>query len=235
VPKKDIKTMPATTAEETLGEFFGSIALRNLVKKKIFGDYEVPLGPLITRVSFWMFQVGSILGRVLQDRLAVLIKMIPMTVDGPNPEQKVCDILTKLAADRLERYGRRPASLSDYWLSTEFDFSFKDTPIEALKHLCQGRVPLSQIFSNHKLDEWLSYGIGFGATFPQLLEDLWSKEFENVDEKAWAFARSIGVSLPKEPTLLPLKDTESDILADTARYTQKNFPELLKPLGLRVS
>ena len=39
--------------------------------------------------------------------------------------------------------------------------------------------------------------------------------------------------MPEQPKALPLKDAEEDILADTATYTQKNFPELLDSLGLR--
>jgi len=226
--------MPTTGVEETLGEFFGSIALRNLVEKKVLGGYEVPLAPLIARVSFWMFQVGSVLGRTLRDRLPILVKMIPMTADEPNPEQKVCDVLCMLATNRLKRYGRNPSSLADFWLETEFRVNLADMSRESLKDLCTQKVPLDEILAERKLDEWLSWGIGFGAEYPQLLQDLWAKTFENVDGEAWTRARSHGVALPETPTALPLKDMETVVLADVAIYAQKYFAHLLEPLGLTV-
>jgi len=226
--------MPTSTAEETLGEFFGSIALRNLVEKKPLGGYQVPLGPLMTRVSFWMFQVGSVLGRALRDRLTILVKMIPMSAEGPNPEQKLCEILATLATERLNRYGRQPDSLAKFWLQTEFNLDLKSMSPESLRTMCSRKVALEEVLSNHKLDEWVAWGMGFGATYPQLLEALWKKTFEEVDEEAWAHARRHGVALPEKATPLSLKDTEESILADAATYTEKNFPELLDLLGLRV-
>lgn len=225
--------MPTNTAEETLGEFFGTIGLRNLIEKEPHAGYQVPLGPLITRASFWMFQVGSVLGRALRDRLAVVVKMIPMTADGPEPEQKVCDVLCKLATERVQAYGKQPTSLCDFWLKTEFDIDLKRMSVAGLKSMCLQRIPLEEVLAKHKLDEWLACGIGFGATYPELLEDLWAKTFEQVDEKGWAQARRYGLALPERPTPLPLKDTEADILADAATYIQKNFPELLDSLGVR--
>jgi len=106
--------------------------------------------------------------------------------------------------------------------------------LESLKDLCIQKVPLDEILAERKLDEWLSWGIGFGAAYPQLLQDLWVKTFENVDEEAWTRARSHGVALPERPTALPLKDMQRVVLADVAIYTQKYFADLLEPLGLTV-
>jgi len=225
--------MPTTTAPETLGEFFGGVALRNLVEKEPFGGYQVALGPLITTVSPWMFQVGCVLGRALRDRVPTLVKMVPMSAQGPDPEQKISDVLCMLAVERMERYGRRPASLQNFWLKTEFNFEFSDTSVENLKSMCVERVPLKEVLSKRRLDEWLAWGVGFGATYPQLLEELWAKDFTEVDEEAWKLARHYGVALPEHPTPLPLEDVEEDILADTATYTQMYFPELLDSIGLR--
>lgn len=223
--------MPATATEGTLGEFFGAIALRHLMERKPLGGYEVQLGPLMTRVSFWMFQVGCVLGRALQDRLPVLVKLIPMSADGPQPEQKVCGILAKLATERLQHYGREPESLTDFWLETEFKISLSDLSSEAFQGLCKHRIPLDKILSDRKLDEWLAWGMGFGAAYPQLLENAWVNTFEKIDTEAWAFSRHHGLALPEEPTPLPLKDTQAVILADTRGYVQTYFPELLEPLG----
>jgi hypothetical protein len=85
--------MPATTVAETLGEFFGRVALRNLVEEERYGGHQVALGPLMTSVSPWMFQVGCVLGRALRDRAPTLLKMVPMSADGPDPEQKIYDVL----------------------------------------------------------------------------------------------------------------------------------------------
>jgi hypothetical protein len=230
--------MPKTTAEQsrlrpTLGEFFGAAAFGDRVEKKLFGGPQVSMGFLVMSVSPWMFEVGCILGRALRDRIPTLVKIIGMTADGPDPERKVSDVLCRLAVERMERYGGRPASLYDFWLKTEFRFALSNMSMENLKSICLQRIPLEEVLSEHKPDEWLAWGIGFGATYPQVFEELWAEMYETVDKEMWAIARHYGVAVPEHPTPLPLKDMEEDILADTAIYTQKNFPELLDSLDLR--
>jgi len=190
------------------------------------------MGPLLTSVSLGLFQVGCILGRAMRDRVPTLAKMLPMTADGPDPERKVSDVLCKLAVERMERYGGRPASLQNFWLKTEFRFDLSNMSIESLKSICLQRIPLEEVLSGHKLDEWLAWGIGFGATYPQMLEQLWAETYETFDEEAWARARHCGVALPEQPTPLPFGDAEEDVLADAATYVQMYFPELLDSLGL---
>ena len=225
--------MPTNTAEQTLGEFFGTIALQDLIEKDSQNTYQVPAGPLLIRASFWMFQVGSILGRALGDRLELLVKMIAMTGDGPSPERKVCSVLCNLAEHRLKRYGSQPTSLHDLWLKTEFEIDLSSMSVDDMESMCLQRIRLEELLSRHKLDEWLAWGMGFGTTYPHLLEELWTSTFEEIDAEAWARAHRNGLILPEHPTPpLPLEDVEADILADTAAYTRKNFPELLDSLGL---
>ncbi|MHC4439763.1 MAG: hypothetical protein ACYS3S_20595 [Planctomycetota bacterium] len=202
-------------SEDTLGP---------LVKKKLFGGYEVPLGPCISTVSTLLFQKGAILGRARFDRLNVVAKLMT----NPGREDSLCSKLRELARKRLEDFGKKPDSFHTFWWETEFstlDFNY----FMSIK-----KVPLEEIFS--LVNHWLMSGIGFGATYPDLVKEMWIKTYETPeDQDEWARAREYGLDIPEEQNLLPLDDMEQNVLLEVSRYVYEYFPQLMEPLNLKIT
>jgi len=209
----------------TLGQYMSEETLGPLVKKKLFGGYEVPFGPCIFYVSTWLFQKGAILGRARFDRLNVLVKLFT----APGNEDDFCITLRETAKKRLADFAKEPDSFPSFWLETGFS-TLDLTDMNLLKT----RIRLGQIFSY--LDFWLSSGIGFGATYPDLVEKMWKKTFNTpIDQHEWARAREYGLDIPEEQTMLPLDDMEQHVLLEVSRYVYEYFPQLMGPLNLKIT
>ena len=213
----------------TLGQFMSQEALGPLVRKKLLGGYEVPLGPCISNVSTWLFQKGAILGRARSDRFNILVKLFAVT----GKEDDLCDKLRELAKKRLEDFNKEFYSFPFFWLETEFKtFNFSD--LNELKTLSMKKIRLGEILP--ELDSWLIDGIGFGATYPDLVKEMWEKTYETLqDQEEWAKAREYGLDIPEEQTLLPLDDMEQHVLLEVGRYVYEYCPQLMEPLGLKIT
>ena len=97
-------------------------------------------------------------------------------------------------------------------------------------------ILLSQKSILPKLDEWLMSGIGFGATYPELVQKMWVKTYETLrDQDEWAKAREHGLAIPEEQTPVPLEEIEQHVLLEVGRYVYEYFPQLIDPLGLRIN
>jgi len=87
-----------------------------------------------------------------------------------------------------------------------------------------------------KLESWLMSGIGFGASYPELVQKMWVKTYETpMDQDEWAKAREHGLAIPEEQTPLPLEEMEQLVLLEVGRYVYEYFPQLIDPLGLRMT
>jgi len=220
--------MSDVSTEITLGQYMSKDTLEPLVRKSFFGRYEVPFGPCIINVSTWLFQKGAVLGRARFDCLDVLLKIWVDT----GREDEACSELCKVAEKRLDDFGREPDSFAIYWWETEFS-SLNLADSNVLKHLSTKKVHLEEILP--KLDYWLNSGIGFGATYPDLVRKIWIKEYETPNPEMWNLTREeYGLDIPKEQTLLPLENMEQMVLLEVSYYVSAYFPELLEPLGLKI-
>lgn len=212
----------------TLGQYMSKDILEPLVRKRLLGGYEVPVGPCIINVSTWLFQKGAVLGRARFDRLNVLLKL---WVD-PGREDDACSELRRVAKKRLDDFGREPDSFHTYWWETEFG-TLDLTDLNVWKTLSAKKVRLEKIVPD--LDYWLSSGIALGATYPHLVEKMWVKTYETPTPNKWALAREYGLDIPEEQTLLPLDDMEHIVLLEVGCYVSNYFPQFIEPLGLRIT
>lgn len=217
--------MTDVATQITLGQYMSKDTLGPLLKKRLFGGYEVPFGSCIFNVSTWLFQKGAILGRARFDRLNILVRLL--TTSGK--EDDFCNMLMEVAEKRLADFGKEPDSFPTFWLETGFS-TLDLTDVNMLKT----RMPLAQILSY--LDFWLSSGIGFGASYPDLVEKMWEKTFNTpIDQHEWARARESGLDIPEKQTMLPLDDMEHHVLLEVGRYVSEYFPQLLESLGLKIT
>jgi len=216
----------------TLGQHMSEEALGPLVRKKLFGGYEVPLGPCIFIVSTWLFEKGAVFGRARSDRLNVLVKLLPVTWANPEKEDNICSFLQEVAKKRLEVFGKDPDSFPIFWHKTQFK-EYDLSNLDELRMLSMMKVRLGVIMP--KLDEWLMCGIGFGATYPDLVQRMWVETHETPNPDEWARARKAGLDIPEEQTLQRLDDIEQHVLLEVGRYVYEYFPQLIEPLSLRIT
>jgi len=208
-------------------------ALGPIIRKKLFGGYEVPLGPCIFIVSTWLFEKGAVLGRARSDCLNVLVKLLPVTWANPEKEDNICSSLQEVAKKRLQVFGKDPDLFHVFWHETQFN-EYDLSNLDVLRMLSMKKVRLGEIMP--KLDEWLMCGIGFGATYPHLVHRMWVKTHETPkDPDKWARARKDGLDIPEEQTLQCLDDIEQHVLLQVGRYVYEYFPHLIEPLSLRIT
>ena len=73
-------------------------------------------------------------------------------------------------------------------------------------------------------------GIGFGSSFPELTEKMFSKAYET-DTYYDTFVRDKRSERPV--TISTLEERENAVLVMVAAYTSECYPELVDPLDLR--
>jgi len=224
--------MTNVVTKSTLGQHMSHEALKPLVKKKLLGGYEVLFGPCICTVSIWLFQKGALLGRARSGRLNVLVELLPITWANSGKEADVCGVLREEAKKRLDDFGMEPDSFPTFWLKTEFstlDLSSLEVLMLSMKKVCLGKIlPM--------LDTWIMSGIGFGATYPELVQKMWVGTYETlIDKDKWVKSREYGLAIPKEQIPMPLGEKEQHVLLEVGRYVYKYFPQFLEPLGLRIT
>jgi hypothetical protein len=233
MPQRELERKAKMTnllTQPTLGQHMSHEALRPLVRKKLFGGYEVLLGPCICTVSIWLFQKGAILGRTRSGRLNVLAKLLPRTWANSGKETDVCGVLQEEAKKRLDEFGIEPDSFPTFWLKTEFS-TLNRTNLELIM-LSMKKVPLGKIVP--KLDTWLMSGIGFGATYPELVQKMWKGTYETlINMDKWIESKEYGPAISKKQILYPLEEIEQNILLEVGRYISKYSPQLLEILGLQ--
>ena len=197
------------------------------IRKKPFGGHHVRLYPVLFG-SEWIFSKGALFGRARSDRLEIFAKMYCT----PGGEREFCDWMYDNARNRLEEYGKEPDTFRDFWVKTEIPdleaIPFDDK--KAVKRLGSETCPLEDI--TIKAASWVLKGIGFGATYPELTENMWRRSHEAPpDAREWETAERIGVvDGPWNPTTL--EDMEHTVLLTVAYFVGEYFPELAEPLGL---
>jgi hypothetical protein len=209
----------------------GKDVVPRLAEKGLFGRVYIRFGRLLI-AGLWLYQTGAVLGRARRDRLETLAKMF----SDPGREREASNWLQDLAAKRIDKYGREPESFFDFFMTTGYEkagVSWPPASLDAIKRVDNEKIPLEQTDGTLKM--FVLEGIGFGAKFPELTERMWKQTYETFDLEAWDTARRYGLDVPEEPTPLPLEQREQEVLAEVAVYATEHFPELVEPLGLRLS
>lgn len=229
----------------SLAEHFSGDALGPLIKKRLFGGYEVPLWPFLSTVGYPVFLQGAVLGRARRGRLEVLAGVVveeavreiarnvpnfASNIESAPRQQWAYEYLRKVATDGMRHLAREPISLLDLWLGAfvppEFDIRNQKEVMRTITKKIRLAVALDRD------DAFLLVGISFGASYPELTEQLWRADFEeDVDQDQWARARKAGVDIPEQFTIFPLEQMEREVLSKFAVYISQNFPELVTPLA----
>jgi hypothetical protein len=240
--------MASEPERPTLGEYLGMTQIGSMVQKKLFGGHEVPLMQFLT-VGLWLFLKGAVFGWSRRDRLEIVAKMLVGVESVANAftqiglpgqvassEDWVFEYLHKVASDGMAYYRnwhrKEPESFLDLWL-TSFappEVDFRD--LQKMRELAKRKIRLGVALQ--QADAWLLVGISFGATFPELTESMWKKEYEKHDPESWTFARQAGLDIPEKFTPLPLEEMEQQVLAEVTSYVTEYFPELVDELSLRL-
>jgi hypothetical protein len=232
------------------------VQFKQLVQKRLFGGYEVPLLKF-RPVGLWLFNKAAIFGQARRDKIEIISKMFVgqesigvmfeyfgLSRQVINDEQRLSAFMHKVGMDALNNYHNKlqkePESLQDLWekcfAPTEFDsldiLLDSNKALDKAKILAKKKIKLSVALQWIKW--WLFTGISFGVSFPELVERMWRQEYEMVSQETWTRARQAGVDLPETFTSLRLEDMEQEVLVEVAAYVTEYFPELVDPLDLRI-
>lgn len=236
----------------TLAAHLCMVQLRQLVRKKFFGGYEVP-ALQFAQLGFWSFCQGAAFGRARCDKLEIVAKLfvglealeamfLPfrppslLPTQSVNNEQWVLESLRKVGSDGVCYYRnhqrKEPESLMDLWLTAFAPPHADFQDIGTTMMLARSKIRLGEAL--RRLDLWLFAGISFGANFPDLMEEMWRQWFETVDQKSWAEAHQAGLDIPEKFTPLTLEEMEQEVLVGVASYATEYFANLVDPLGLTL-
>jgi hypothetical protein len=200
------------------------------LEKRPFGGYDVRYSPVLFG-SVWLFTKGAVLGRARSDRFEVLMKLF----GKPGTEGDLCRVLHDGSIEAVKKYGKEPDSFRDFWIKTgppELE-ALLSSDLETKKRAIKVKRPLREIMPG--LYTWLLVGIGFGATYPELTERMWTHDYQTPPPELDPIKRRIAevagiVDGPWEPA--SLEEQEHEILVLVAYFAGEHCPELVEPLGL---
>jgi hypothetical protein len=175
-------------------------------------------------ISLLVFTKGAIIGAARSNHLELLLKLLPLTPEGPEWEYEVSTALRQTAGRRLGTYSRSGRNLVDFWLETEFGIVTTDLSASDLQRYERDVVSLDEILA--EIDEWLLEGIAFGAAFPDVLKEMYrhpSVQIEGADE--------VGREC-FEPSSIAYDEMEHCVLLEASRYARQYHPELAEALEL---
>jgi len=244
----------------SLQGFLVWILLKSLVRKTLIGKRYIHLATslLLLQVEY---ETGAVLGRARRDKLDILKKML--SIPGLNFANVIKDS-QEAGKKRLDEFKKEhmdePETFGDfiYWplwkkaTGLTLDDLFRPSDIETRERM---RKRLSKIIQNKlgvkvPLEEaqplisgFLLEGLGFGSTFPELMEKMFKNVYEKDDEELWRISRALGFSTPEDISRrvgLPtpggrpptLKEQEELVLGTVADYVSQYYPELLDSLDL---
>ncbi len=209
----------------TLGEHFLGDLASQLVSKRLFDGYQMPLGSMVY-LGLWVFQKGALLGRARRSSFHALASLVAQ----PGSGESVAQVMRQGAEERMRRSSSsQVTTLWEFWCLTEYpNIAFGD--LEVWKVLGRKKVRLGEVLSRAPI--WAADGIGFGAMFPDVTESLWRRSYEIADLENWKRARQAGVKLPEHETLLPLEEMEPQVLAEVRAFAKQNRPDLVGLLTL---
>ena len=222
--------MANQTSRPTLVFHLGKDAVLSLSEKGLLGGVYMRFARFLM-AALWQYQTGAVLGRARRDRLEILARMLC----SPGQEGEFCDSVALLAGKRIDRYGKEPDSFFDFLFTTEYQHAGINWPEDyrGVMRMAKKKIPLKELAP--LFEGFMLEGVAFGAAFPELTERMWRGTYETFDPEARELARRYGVDVPEQFTPVPLEQREQEVLAEVAVYSTEHFPELVEPLGLRLS
>jgi len=214
--------------ELSLMAYFGMFPVSQVIEKSLFGSPKIRLMPLLS-VCQYLFEIGAIIGRARRNKLHILAKMFAV----PGKEQDLASYWQEQAQERLYSYGEEPGTFFDLFITTELaTVGLRlDSSREFLK-ASQEKMPLKEAEPIIKLKGEL--GIGFGSKFPDLTEKMFRQQYERIDIGRWSEMKKYITTLTEQPPGVTFEEREQQLLSQLAVYVNEYFPELIKPLRLRI-
>lgn len=233
-------TQSGATAAFSLMAFIGAGPVQGLIKKRLLRGSYLRFADFVS-VSAYVYQAGALIARAKLDKLMILAQM----VTRPGREQEMLDWAKDLAKTRFDQYvdvyGQEPWSLlflctaTEYWKAgvlvpfAGVGGRITETNTKQVSKMAAVKIPVEDGLP--RIEEAMLEGLGFGATFPELVEKWYREENEPIDEELWSRAAKHGL-LPETPTNTTLMEQEEVVLSMVAAYAQAYHPELVDALGL---
>jgi hypothetical protein len=239
--------MPFKEGQPSLTGFLSEIPLKQVLKKKIFGERYLRLWDYFAILSF-QYESGAILGRAKHDKTSTIANML--VVPGGKGKEFV-KLMQDQAKGRLEKFrnalGKQPDTFYEFIFDRELDrvlasafglslnelflLSLETKKMDIMAKVFDHKVSFSTAWPN--IQAYGMEGIGFGSSFPELTVNMYKNAYENVDVDKWAEARKYGVDIPEKPDIVSFEEREEIVLQTVAAYTAEFYPELLDLLDLR--
>ena len=220
-----------------LGDYFFLAPARANLKKPIFGEEYMILGPFIFG-GLHVFTMSAVLGYAQPNKLDALMQLLSPMAFRPDADAASSPAahFEWMVQQNLERVGREPTTLQDYWTNAHFGaLAPENVSDPRIAHdLVNEKVKLSRI--REDIHWFAGEGLAFGAKHPALFERLYHQQFEaQVDQSKRPLANIARwnglVDIPAQQ--IPLREMVKDILAEMSEFVSQFFPELMNVLDLR--
>lgn len=218
-----------------LGDYFFIVPARANLKKPLFGEQYMHLGPFIFG-GLHVFTMSAVLGYARPNKLDSLMQLLPPIHFRPDTgaaSSQAAHFEWMLLQD-LKKMGREPTTFLDYWVHTHTTGFTQETMANPriARGLAKEKVKLTRIIE--QINGLAGEGLTFGATQARLFERLYHEQFEaKVEQGQWDLARAIGLDIPAQQDVIPLAEMVRDILAEMSEFVSQCFPELIDDLDLR--
>jgi len=209
-------------------------------KKDFLGRPHVVLLPFLI-MGYGLYMMGIAIGHAQRSKLETLLSLL---YDRPPKEgelESLTNDLVNLIEQRLDSYrssyGKEPDSFADLFIRTELKdngLTF-EMPPKSFEKAAKAKLLLkTEPGPLFEAEMFILEGIAFGASFPELTENLWKRSYET-DLSEWQKWRTRGLDIPEQPEPITLEEAERDFLHVVAVYVSQYVPELMKPLGLQLT
>ena len=218
-----------------LGEHFFLAPARGNLKKPLFGEEYMLLGPFIF-AGLHVFTMSAVLGYARRDKLDALMQLLPPIQFRPDADAASSKAahFEWMVLQGLQRMRREPTTLLDYWAHTHYPAVAPENlgDPRTQRDLLKEKVKLSRAMED--VTWYAGEGLAFGAKLPQLFERLYEEQFERrVEQDAWDSARASGLDIPTQQGVIPMTEMARDILVEVSEFASRVFPELVDALDLR--
>lgn len=209
-------------------------------KKDILGRPYVLLLPFIV-TGLGLYTMGIAIGHARRAKFEILLSLSYDTPPQRGELESLTNDLVNLIRGRLgsyrESYAKEPDSLSGLFIKTELKdngLSFELPPKSFEKAAKRKLLLETESGPLFVAESFILEGIAFGASFPELTERMWnsSSETDLTERQEW---RTRGLDIPEQPEPITLEEAERIFLPLVAVYVSQYHPQLMKPLGLKLS
>jgi hypothetical protein len=218
--------MIVNSKRPTLTQILALKYLEPFVEKKLIGGCGIHFGRFLA-AGLWLYASCAVLGRARRDHFEILSGMI----SASRPADHLYRLLSAAAAARIGYQCGQPESFFDLFMRTEYmRWGLKWPPpdlesAEVVRRLNRRRLSAEQA---HDLAEaYALEGIGLGARFPELTENIWRRTFQTAAGVARICSQSSAIGVESHFTPVTLEERERDVLREAADYAAIYNPALV--------